>query len=92
MSNNLDSLSKQKRIGFLFDHQLAAYMMCGNINQSPNFKNYAVTMFEVGKISEEQMDDFLLELDKVDESLVFSEVNTTILTIHYYSLLFMVVG
>jgi hypothetical protein len=49
-------------------------MMCGNINQSPKFKNYAVTMFEVGKISEEEMDDFLSELEKVDDSLIYSEV------------------
>ena len=37
--------------------------MMGNLAEG--LKAFAVTMFEVGKIAEEQMDAFLSELDKV---------------------------
>lgn len=45
------------------------WVNCGDLVLHQNLKSHAVTMFEVGKLSDETLDSFLAELEKVRSTM-----------------------
>lgn len=61
-----------KRLAAIYDCNLPAALMLGNLGQT--VKSYAVTLFEVGKMTDKSLTEFLASLEEVeapsDESMI----------------------
>lgn len=65
LAGSIQTTSHPRKIVFLYDSNLAAFLMMGNM--SSQLKNHAVTMFEVGKLPDESIDSLLYELSKIND-------------------------
>ncbi|RNF09301.1 hypothetical protein TraAM80_02248 [Trypanosoma rangeli] len=54
-----------RRIALMYDASLTGFLMT-NLSADPTFTQHAVTLFEVGKLSEEMIGSFIEKLEKVD--------------------------
>ncbi|OHT01424.1 hypothetical protein TRFO_31741 [Tritrichomonas foetus] len=70
--SSLDTQSSQKRLAAVFDFNLPSALMLGNLGNK--VKSFAVTLFEVGKMPDKSVSEFIDALQSVespaDESMV----------------------